>query len=65
MIKMDHHRVHRKKILTHVRHRSPTSLGQKKRKAFQSSCLSQFDLLGLNKKRGTMHLIFHLNETID
>ena len=33
---------------------------QKKTKAFPSSWLSQFDLLGFNKKRGTMHLMFIL-----
>ena len=67
MIRMDRHigRVHRKKILMHVRHRSPTSVGPKKRKVFPSSWLSQFDLLGFDEKRGTMHLMFHFNETID
>ena len=39
--------------------------GPKKIKVFPSSWLSQFDLLGFYEKRGTMHLIFHFNETID
>ena len=63
--------LHRKKILTHVCRRSPTSVApppkkkKKKRKAFPSSWLSQFDLLGFDEKRGTIHLMFHFNETID
>ena len=36
--------------------RFPTSEGPKKREVFQSSWLSQFDSLGFNEKRATMHL---------
>ena len=43
--------------------RFPTSVDSKKREAFPSSWLSQFDLVGFDEKRGTMHLIFHFNET--
>ena len=60
MIRMDRHRVHRKKILMHVCRRSPTSMGPHKRKAFPFSWLTKFDLLGFDEKRGTMHLIFIL-----
>ena len=45
--------------------RFPTSLGLKKREVFPSLWLSQFDLLGYDEKRGTMHLMFHFNETND
>ena len=45
--------------------RFPTSMGPKKRKVFPSSWLNQFDLLGINEKRGMMHLMFHFNETND
>ena len=38
---------------------------KKKREVFPSSWLSQFDLLGFDEKRGTMHLMFHFNETYD
>ena len=43
----------------------PYKGGPKKRKAFPSSWLTQFDLLGFDEKRGTMHLMFYFNETID
>ena len=36
------------------------ALAPKKRKAFPSSWLSQFDFLGFDEKRGTMHLMFIL-----
>ena len=65
MIRMDRHRVHRKKILMHAHRLSPTSIGPKKRKAFPSSWHSQFDLPGFDEKIGTMHLMFHFNETVD
>ena len=41
----------------------PTSMDPKKRGVLPSSWLSQFDLLGFYEKRGTMHLMFHFNET--
>ena len=39
--------------------RFPTSMDPKKREVLPSSWISQFDLLGFDEKRGTMHLIFH------
>ena len=45
--------------------RFPTSMDPRKRKALPSPWLSQFHLLGFDEKRGTMHLMFHLNETND
>ena len=45
--------------------RFPTSMYPKKREVLPSSWLIQFDLLGFDEKRGTMHLIFHFNETND
>ena len=42
-----------------------TNMDPQKREALPSSWLSQFDLLGFNEKRGTMHLMFHFNETND
>ena len=45
--------------------RFPTSMDPIKREVLPSSWLSQFDLLGFDDKRGTMHLMFHFNETID
>ena len=43
----------------------PTRMDPKKREVLPSSWLSQFDLLGFDEKRGTMHLMFHFNETND
>ena len=54
---------HWKKILTHAD--SLQAWTPKKREALLSSQLSQFDLLGFNEKRGTIHLMFHFNETND
>ena len=45
--------------------RFPTSMDPRKREALPSPWLSQFHLLGFDKKRGTMHLMFHFNETND
>ena len=45
--------------------RFPTSKGPKNREVFPSSWFSHFDLFGFDKKRGTMHLMFHFNETND
>ena len=45
--------------------RFPTSVDQKKREVFPSSWLSQFELLCFDEKRGTVHLMFHFNETND
>ena len=36
-----------------------------KNKVFPSSWLSQFDLHGFDEKQGSMHLMFHCNETLD
>ena len=45
--------------------RFPTSMDPQKREALPSSWLSQFDLLGIDDKRGMKHLMFHFNETND
>ena len=45
--------------------RFPTSMDPKKREALPSSWLSQFDFLGFDEKRRTMHSMFHFNETND
>ena len=41
----------------------PYKHGPQKREVLPSSWLSQFDLLGFDEKRGTMHLMFYFNET--
>ena len=48
----------------HVRPQFPTSMDPKK-EVLPSSLLSQFDLLSFDEKRGTMHFMFHFNETTD
>ena len=60
MIRMEGHRVYWKKILTHVD--SLQAWTPKKREVLPFSWLSQFDLLGFDEKRGTIHLMFHFNE---
>ena len=61
--RMDCHQVQWKKILTHAD--SLQAWTPKKREELPSSWLSQFDLLGFDEKRGTMHLMFHFNEIND
>ena len=45
--------------------RFPTNMDPQKSEVLPSSWLSQFDLLGFDEKRGTMHLMFHFNANND
>ena len=45
---------------TSMEHPPPPPPKKKKREVLPSSWLSQFDLLGFDEKRGTMHLMFIL-----
>ena len=73
MIRMDRHRVYvQEENINAFSQSIPYKCGppppppkKKKRKVFPSSWLSSFDLHGFDEKQGSMHLMFHCNETID